>query len=75
MYKHKHFILFSSFFGGGGGNYVNLNAHIWNNSPGTSISLSELEPLLSEEDPVFLEVAMGSIVLSTTKQYTCSYIS
>lgn len=72
MYKRKNFILFYFL---GGGNYVNLNAHIWSNSPGTSTSLSELEPLLSEEDPVFLEVAMGSIVLSTTKQYTCSYIS
>lgn len=36
--------------------------------PGTSASLSELEPLLSEEDPVFLEVAMDSTVFSTAKQ-------
>lgn len=37
-------------------------------SPVSSASLSELEPLLSEEDPVFLEEAADSTGFSTGKQ-------
>lgn len=44
-----------------------LEKAIEQNPPDPSASLSELEPLLSEEDIVFLEGATDSTVFSATK--------
>lgn len=45
-----------------------LTKYICCQLPAASASLSELDPLLSEEPPFFLEVAMGSTGFSTAKQ-------
>lgn len=48
-----------------------LENSIEQNPPDASASLSELEPLLSEEDIVFLEEATVSTVFSATKTTLC----
>lgn len=45
-----------------------LCGEICSRSPVPSASLSELDPLLSEEDPAFLEVAMDSKGFSAVKK-------
>lgn len=50
-----------------------LMSQICCKSPVPSASLSVLEPLLSEEDPVFLDTAIDSTGFSTVKKITiCS---
>ncbi len=48
-----------------------LSGQICSKSPVPSASLSVLEPLLSEEDPGLLEVAVDSTGFSTAKQQLC----
>lgn len=45
-----------------------VSGQICSKSPVPSASLSVLDPLLSEEDPAFLEVAMDSKGFSTAKK-------
>lgn len=54
-----------------------VSGQLCSKSPVPSASLSVLDPLLSEEDPAFLEVAMDSKGFSTAKKTTtmCSCIT